>query len=397
MRSREHSIRPEAELAACVYPADKPRTYNCPMRKIGVALALSFMACSNETLPSFDAFGLVVGSGKNDLWWMTTQPGDDPNHPDPIVIHRADGIDRTIALDKKMKANHAFASAGPGTLWVLSFTDPRTPVMVRIDGTGAVLEDRSEDFEVFEPGSIYSATTLRAANGGVFLQMRTTNGPLNFRYDGEKFAPLQPPEALGNIFLFTARGPDEAWFTHDSGALIHYKAGDWTDVANSNATNFLSFDDAGAAYALGSIVVEYEGPYVNDIPSNAFVSVQKIQDDVAKMFRLKLELDTEPGYGFNVFGVVARAGGKFTVLGGMQKGGPFTFESWVVARNGDANGLATTDTTLHYYGDTCIDRCQSKGVIINMLDDGTFLLDGGVRTDHGGATQVLVGGAGDLP
>ena len=154
---------------------------------------------------------------------------------------------------------------------------------------------------------------------------------------------------------------------------------------------FLSFDEAGVGYSLASLVLE------NEPPDKAFVRVLRVANDEAVNLKLALTPVDTLGYGFNVFAAVARPGGKFAVIGGMQRGGPYTFESWVVARSGDQNSLAKTDTTLHFYGDSCTDRCQSTGVLINLLDDGTFLLNAGVHSESQGATKVLVGGPANLP
>lgn len=81
----------------------------------------------------------------------------------------------------------------------------------------------------------------------------------------------------------------------------------------------------------------------------------------------------------------------------MTQRGPYTYESWVVARAGDQSSISEADTTLHFYGDDCTSRCQSMGTLINLLEDGTFLLNGGLRTERGGATQLLVGGQAHLP
>jgi len=103
-------------------------------------------------LPSFDAFGLVVGSGKNDLWWQTKEPGTNPSMPNLFLMHRANGADQKILQTENLRTGRAITSAGPGTIWVFASPGARSLVAVKLDGTGAVLSDRSEDFEAFMPG-----------------------------------------------------------------------------------------------------------------------------------------------------------------------------------------------------------------------------------------------------
>lgn len=365
------------------------------MRTICVALAVSLLACGSSSLPSFDVLGgQVVGSGKNDLWWSTSEVGSTPSTPDFFFVHRVDGADQKIPTTDELKKLRTMVSAGPGTLWVFSAPEARRLVVQKIDGTGAVLADRSGDFEVFPPGGTWDSAGARSRGGVVFISISTSTGPRLYRLEGEQFVRMTPPTAA--LWPIEVIGPDEVWFGTPVG-LVHYKAGTWTDVPNSISPQFLSFDEAGVGYSLRSLTLEFDGPYTDGVPAKTFVRVQRVANDEAQDLRLELPLVDAPGYGFNVFGALARPGGKFALLGGMQRGGPATFESWVVARSGDATSLAKTDTTLHFYSDDCTSRCQSMGSMINLLEDGTFLLNGGLRTDHGGATQVLVGGPANLP
>jgi|SRR6478736_972397 len=343
--------------------------------------------------------GVPVGSSGDDLWWGEQIAGEDGT-ADVRISHRTDGALREVPMPTDLKILTTMVSAGPGKMWVIGSPDGKRLVVVQVDAEGQVLSDRSEDFEVFENEDTYGVATARSGHGGVILDLSTGAGRRLYRLHGEAFELMTIPEGTGSPIPLTVRGEDDIWFERNY-ILVHYEDGTWTDIPNSippQSPRLLTFDDSGVGYSLASGVVEYEGPYTDGIAAKVFTSIQRIENNQVETLRLELEGPyRQNNYAVSVIGVLAKPDGGFAWLGGMERGGAFTKESWVVARAGDTTSIAAADTSLYYFGDTCTASCSSPASLADVLEDGTFLLNAGPSTEHGGAIHMLVGSAEDLP
>ena len=299
--------------------------------------ALSLLACGSAELPSFDAVGEVVGSGKNDLWWRTQEAGTNPSLPNYFLMHRVDGADQKIPQPEILRTSRGIASAGPGTIWVFAAPEVRSLAALKIEGSGTVISDRTADFETFMPGDNYASMSLRSGNGGVAFTVGTTKGVRLYRFDGEKFVAMTVPPALGSVGPVRVLGLDDIWFGRENNELVHYKDGAWTEVPGStNPSLPLSFDATGTVAWSVEGIFEYEGPYTEGVPAHTFVNLQRIENHVATKLRLEFPPNEQNGYG--LFAAIARPNGKYALLLGRERG-ISTFESWVVARSGDANAV----------------------------------------------------------
>ena len=198
-----------------------------PGRTLLLAGAVALLSCGGPpaSLPSFDApsEAVLFGTGRNDLWWLEAEAGTDPQRR--LLVHRADGAEQKFLLDVVLRDLRAFAPAEPGAIWVLSSPEAHRLVMRKLDPTGTVLLDRSEDFEVLTMGHTYGPTTGAFAHASaVAISISIDLGPRLFRFDGTRFVLMAPLFALSEMSLVAVRGLNDLWFAR-MGALVHYVSG----------------------------------------------------------------------------------------------------------------------------------------------------------------------------
>lgn len=354
-----------------------------------VGALTTLLACESSSLPSLTvpSSAFLLGTGRDDLWWLEEVPGSSPQRADRFLVQSADGGERRFLLDDELREVRAVAPGEPGTFWVVSSPEPTRLVVRKLDPSGLVLTDRSEDFELLSLGQSYgSAARADSHAGAVALTLWTSAGQRHFRFDGAKFAPLTPPAALGSLSPLAVRGLDDLWFSGEQ-TLVHYRAGAWTELRGVSANRFLSFDEAGVGWSLGGLNYEVGEPGSPTVPRTMVVPILRVENDEAQV--LRLDATALHASGFVLSGVVARPGGKFALLGHIRHVTRESSEVSVRARGGDASGLSKTDTVLHRCT-TCI-----SSSLMNLLDDGSFLIEAGAISP--GRKLVLIGEQRILP
>ena len=113
------------------------------------------------------------------------------------------------------------------------------------------------------------------------------------------------------------------------------------------------------AWSVGGFEVNAAEPVGS--PGRAVIPIQRVENDEVQALRFEAPASKEADSTFRLSGLVPKQGGKFALLGHMQRAVPDAFdESWLVARSGDSSGLSKADTVLHRCSNRCTDRCLSS-------------------------------------
>ncbi|MDB4964271.1 MAG: hypothetical protein JWP01_4270 [Myxococcales bacterium] len=274
----------------------------------------------------------------------------------------------------------------PGEAWVFSVDANRKVLAHQIDRAGTVIDHSAQ----FPQDVNYSSYFVASGRGGLFFGVNTPSTLQVYRLDGDRFVPFT---ALAYGLPIQVLGPDEAWFS-DGTALFHYNAGTTTPITpaatSANFYGLISVDSAGVIYSLRSLIVENV-----ENTMNGTLRVLRVENDIATEITLVLGPSSISGYGFTPSAVIAQGNGTFSVVGGAQAGGPYLYESTVVTRDADATSIAQSDTAIHSFGDDCADRCSSVGLVVEIFEDNSFVLQGPVNGQTG-ITALYVGTASEL-
>lgn len=137
----------------------------------------------------------------------------------------------------------SIVSAGPGEVWAAKGRRDGTATLVRLDASGAVVEDRTADIAPSDPGHAGSAS-LWGGEHGVFARFAVASSTASsaiYHLDGGSFAVIPDVPAQSGPRLVV--GPDQALF-EDATGFVWYDAGSWTPLIDT-------FDGAVVTMASG--------------------------------------------------------------------------------------------------------------------------------------------------
>jgi hypothetical protein len=227
------------------------------VRMVGVALGIAAATgCSSGTVIGtpfeFYVAGSVVGASPTDIWWWApyAQMGTSGEAGDYVdALWRYHGGWAEVPVPAEMESRDGSGdsevrvlSAADGELWFVRALAGGTMSVLRVDTSGATIDDRSADFAPFTgPPSLVQA---KGGAGGAFVGAPTTDGTTWYRFDGSAFVPIA--ESPGAAQVIAVAGADAAYFMVTtylpdyqgaSTELYEYNAGIWTLPGGNIASN----------------------------------------------------------------------------------------------------------------------------------------------------------------